>query len=68
MAWAIGEHISGKVARERWGLGTVKRLADWLASRDAGLRGFSASNLCPRQALRTGGRVRKPVQVLRHGR
>lgn len=43
--WALGEHISRKVAREEWGRSTVQRLAAWLATRDAGLRGFSASNL-----------------------
>lgn len=43
--WAVGEHISRKVAHEQWGRSTVERLATWLATRDAGLRGFSASNL-----------------------
>ncbi len=43
--WTIGEHISRKVAHEGWGRSTVLRLADWLAAREAGLRGFSASNL-----------------------
>lgn len=43
--WRIGQYLSRKVAEERWGRGTVQRLAEWLASQEPGLRGFSASNL-----------------------
>ena len=43
--WSIGECLSGKVADEIWGRGTVLRLAAWLSARQPGIRGFSASNL-----------------------
>ena len=43
--WAIGRYLSHKVAEEGWGRGTIQRLSAWLAAREPGLRGFSASNL-----------------------
>lgn len=43
--WRVGEYLSRKVAEQGWGKGTVKQLADWLAAKEPGLRGFSAQNL-----------------------
>ena len=43
--WAVGEHLSRKVAEAGWGKGVVKELSDWLLSRSPDLKGFSASNL-----------------------
>lgn len=43
--WAVGEHLSQKVAKAGWGKGVVKELADWLLARSPDLKGFSASNL-----------------------
>jgi hypothetical protein len=43
--WAVGEHLSRKVAEASWGKGLVKDLADWLLTQAPDLKGFSASNL-----------------------
>src|SRR5829696_644464 len=43
--WAIGEHISGRVASAGWGQGTVRELAEYIYRRLPNARGFSASNL-----------------------
>jgi predicted nuclease of restriction endonuclease-like (RecB) superfamily len=43
--WAIGEHISGRIAGDGWGLGTVAALAEFIGRRLPNARGFSASNL-----------------------
>ena len=43
--WNIGEHISGKIAAEGWGQGTVEALAEHIRRRQPNTRGFSASNL-----------------------
>ena len=43
--WSIGEYISRKIAEEDWGKGTVEALADHIQRRQAGMTGFSASNL-----------------------
>ncbi len=43
--WKIGEYISGKVAEEEWGRGTVEALAVYIQRRRPGASGFSASNL-----------------------
>ena len=43
--WAVGEHLSRKVAEAGWGKGVVKELADWLLAQAPDLKGFSASNL-----------------------
>ena len=43
--WSIGEHISGKIASEGWGKGTVESLAEYIRKRQPNARGFSASNL-----------------------
>jgi predicted nuclease of restriction endonuclease-like (RecB) superfamily len=41
----IGEHISGRVATEGWGQGTVEALAASIQKRHPGVSGFSARNL-----------------------
>ena len=43
--WAVGAHLSRKVAEASWGKGIVKELADWLGTQAPVLKGFSASNL-----------------------
>ena len=43
--WRIGEYISNKLAAAEWGEGVVERLAQHLARRVPGLRGFSVQNL-----------------------
>lgn len=43
--WAVGELISKKVALSSWGKSTVTDLSKWLRSKDASIKGFSASNL-----------------------
>jgi len=43
--WNTGQFLSMKVAEEGWGRGTVQLLANWLATQEPGLKGFSASNL-----------------------
>ena len=43
--WQVGEYISGKLASAEWGEGVVERLAQHLAQRMPGLRGFSVQNL-----------------------
>lgn len=43
--WRIGHYLSRKVESDGWGRGTVEQLSAWLARREPGLRGFSASNL-----------------------
>src|SRR5829696_1255877 len=43
--WAVGEHISGRVASASWGQGTVQALAEHIYRRVPNARGFSARNL-----------------------
>ncbi len=43
--WAVGEHLSRKVAEGGWGKGIVRELSEWLTLKAPDLKGFSASNL-----------------------
>ena len=43
--WAVGAHLSRKVADASWGKGIVKELSDWLLAQAPEMKGFSASNL-----------------------
>jgi len=43
--WQIGEYLSRKVDEQGWGQNVVQQLADWLATQEPNLRGFSAQNL-----------------------
>jgi DUF1016 N-terminal domain len=43
--WQIGEHISQRIATDRWGEGTVEALAEYIRKRRSNARGFSARNL-----------------------
>ena len=43
--WAVGAHLSSRVAEGGWGKGVVRELSDWLLRQAPGLKGFSASNL-----------------------
>jgi predicted nuclease of restriction endonuclease-like (RecB) superfamily len=64
--WNIGELISGKIAAERWGAGTVEALADYIQRRQPGTAGFSASNLWRmRQFYETYRRAPKLAPLVR---
>jgi len=43
--WAVGEHLSRKVAEASWGKGIVKELSEWLLAQASELKGFSASDV-----------------------
>jgi len=43
--WQVGEYISQKVKKEKWGKGVVSQLADFLANQYPDLKGFTKSNL-----------------------
>jgi predicted nuclease of restriction endonuclease-like (RecB) superfamily len=43
--WAVGKHLSSKVAEAGWGKSVVKELSEWLLAKAPDLKGFSASNL-----------------------
>lgn len=43
--WQVGEYISRKIAAAEWGDGVVAQLADYLASTQPGLTGFTRPNL-----------------------
>ena len=43
--WSIGEYITGKIADDGWGQGTVEILADAIKRRFPSMRGYSAQNL-----------------------
>ncbi len=43
--WAIGAHISGKIAAQGWGKGTVAKLAEHIRRKQPDAKGFSAQNL-----------------------
>ena len=43
--WAIGEHISSRIASAAWGQGTVQSLAEYIREKKPNARGFSAQNL-----------------------
>ena len=43
--WHIGEFICQKVAAEKWGKGVVKDLADFIATKEPGIKGFGDKNL-----------------------
>ena len=52
--WAIGEHLSRKVAGAGWGKGVVKELAAWLLRQAPELSGFSAQNFVANEAILRG--------------
>jgi predicted nuclease of restriction endonuclease-like (RecB) superfamily len=43
--WRLGEYISAKIATAEWGDGVVNELADTLARRYPGMRGYTRRNL-----------------------
>ncbi len=43
--WRIGEYIAQKTEKEGWGKSTEQNLAEYLATQDATLQGFTARNL-----------------------
>ncbi len=43
--WDVGYYISDKTAKERWGKGTVKELADYIKKTDPSIGGFSEQNI-----------------------
>src|SRR5574344_487089 len=43
--WHIGEYISLRVAKSSWGKGVVAELANYIATNEPNVKGFSAQNL-----------------------
>jgi predicted nuclease of restriction endonuclease-like (RecB) superfamily len=43
--WSIGEYISRKIESAAWGQGVVDQLADHIARRHPGMRGYTRANL-----------------------
>ena len=43
--WRIGEYISLRVAKSSWGKGVVAELANYIATNEPNVKGFSAQNL-----------------------
>lgn len=43
--WQVGQYISCKLGASEWGDGVVSQLADYLARKQPGLRGFTRRNL-----------------------
>lgn len=43
--WRVGEYLHHKIEADGWSKGTVVRLADYVAQREPGIRGFSPQNL-----------------------
>jgi len=43
--WQVGAYISRKIEAAEWGDGVVQQLADYLARKQPGLRGFTRANL-----------------------
>jgi predicted nuclease of restriction endonuclease-like (RecB) superfamily len=43
--WAVGKFVSGKIAADAWGKGTVHALASYVQLHQPGVRGFSAQNI-----------------------
>ena len=43
--WQIGAYITQKLEQAEWGDGVVSQLAEYLASSQLGLRGFTSRNL-----------------------
>lgn len=43
--WQVGAYISRKIEAAEWGDGVVRQLADYLARKQPGLRGFTRANL-----------------------
>jgi len=64
--WSIGKHISGKIADEGWGMGTVEALSEYIRRRQPGMTGFSPQNLWRmRQFYETYHRLPKLSALLR---
>jgi len=45
MYWEIGKYVSKRVSENDWGKSVVNEFSDFIQSRYAGIRGFSASNI-----------------------
>ncbi len=43
--WQIGEYVSTKAENDGWGRATVKRLSEYILSKEPGIRGYSAQNI-----------------------
>lgn len=43
--WNIGQYISEKVESQRWGKGIVEKMAQYIASKNPSVTGFSARNI-----------------------
>ena len=43
--WAVGKYLSERLAAAQWGDGVVKRLAEYIATNEPEIKGFSRENL-----------------------
>lgn len=43
--WQVGEYVSDKVKKEKWGKSVVRKLSDYLQEQQPDLQGFSAPNI-----------------------
>ncbi len=43
--WQIGEYVSTKAENDGWGRATVKKLSEYILSKEPGIRGYSAQNI-----------------------
>jgi hypothetical protein len=62
--WQLGEHISQKIENAEWGDGVVDELADALARRYSGLRGFARPNLFRMRQFYEAYRGNKKISAL----
>jgi predicted nuclease of restriction endonuclease-like (RecB) superfamily len=62
--WQLGEHISHKIEKAEWGDGVVDELADTLARRYPGIRGYTRRNLFRMRQFFEAYRSQKKVSPL----
>ena len=43
--WAVGKYLSQRLASAQWGDGVIKQLAEYIATNEPGIKGFSRENL-----------------------
>ena len=64
--WQVGEYVSDKVEKEKWGESVVRKLSDYLQEQQPDLQGFSAPNIWRmKQFYETYGKTKKLSTALR---
>jgi hypothetical protein len=64
--WQVGEYVSVKVEKEKWGKSVVQKLSDYLQAQQPDLQGFSAPNIWRmKQFYETYGGNKKLSTLLR---